>query len=85
MPTNSMTPQPKEAGEMKACPFCSATDALRQEPTGPDGLPTNHPDSRFWWRHDGTFQPFPAGHTRRSWEEGPAAESYARAAHLPED
>jgi hypothetical protein len=25
-----MTPQPKEADEMKACPFCSATDAFSE-------------------------------------------------------
>ncbi len=69
---------------MDARQLCNmGAEQMNKEVLGPDGLPADDPQSKFWLRY-GEFVEFPGGHTRASWEAGPAASSHACADHLPE-
>jgi hypothetical protein len=43
------------------------------------------PDSRHYRTPSGEPAPYPNGHTRETWEAGPARQSALRAADLPDD
>lgn len=43
------------------------------------------PDSRYYRTSSGEPAPYPNGHTRETWEAGPAREAALRASSLPDD